>query len=413
VNVGSLDLTDPQVPGVATIGDAGALGDLLGRVEEDLLDRGYLRYKPGTSLVAGLRLASGPAFAYAVSAEARPKLDKIIRRAPRGSLIWQSPADGLLIARPAADRDLPALANTPRRGWTTLAYKPQRRWVGRPDRMPTRQPGSVLRAYRRQDLVGVLDGWRLASRVGQRVPGTSVPRVLSTSLRHGTAVVSWLPGQPLDRLLATDTVTAAQLGEVGAGLAHVHGTLDRRDVREFAAVRVRAAESVVRELGAVLPEHAGWAGELVRRLAACAPQVRGAYPVHGDFSADQVVIGPDGSVGFADWDRAGWGDPAADLGSLCAAGLPGGVCVAVLEGYRTVRSLPVDIDWYVAAAEAARLTEPLRTCRSGWREEIAARLTALEGSLRALNPNSARAAARAELVEGSHDRSSLPEKLRS
>jgi hypothetical protein len=390
-----LDLADPQLPGLATIGDETALRAVLSAVGEELVERGYLRYKPGTSLVAALRLGSGPAFAYAVSAAARPKLDKLVDRAPEGSLICSAPAEGLLIARAAADRDLPALARADRlaallpaaaqpEGWQTLAYKPQRRWVGRPTGTPV-GCGHLLRAYRPMDLARMLPSWRLAACVAERARGVRLPEVRSSSSRYGVAAVSWLPGEPLDRLLAADAAPVGALREVGAGLARVHDTLVRRAVGRPATTALRAAERVLRELGAVLPEHRGRAAGLVRRLTSGAPETAWTHPVHGDFSTDQVILGSDGAVGFADWDRAGWGDPAADLGSLRAAGLPDPAYSEVLQGYADVRALPTGIDWYVAVAGLVRLTEPFRTCQNHWRTEITDRLAGLERQVDALD----------------------------
>lgn len=381
----TLGLADAGVPGVALIADGDALRSRLAEAGEDLTDRGYVRYKPGTSLVAALRLASGPAFAYAVGAAARPKLAKIVDRAPAGALVLTALDDGLLIARPAADRDLPALADVRRlarlspagsdpRDWSTFAYKPQRRWVGRALDDPA---APVLRAYRPRELSGVLTGWQLAAQVRRERPDLLLPGLRGVAERHGLIAVDWLPGQPLDRLLAADGATAGDLVAVGAALARLHDALQRPQ-RQPGSDPGRAAAAVVRELGTVLPRLRGRAAGLVRRLMARRPAACWLHPVHGDFSADQVIIDSGSSVAIADWDRAGWGDPAADLGSLRATGLGDDGWESVLDGYRGIRPLPPATDWYAVLAGMLRLTEPLRTCRPDWRSAIADRLTDLE-----------------------------------
>ena len=414
--VGQLDLQDPDVPGAAVIADGVVLSELLAQAGEDLLDRNYLRYKPGTSLVAGLRLASGPAFAYAVSPKARPKLAKLIDRAPEAAVLVHSTTASLLVARPAADRDLPALAKSERLSaavgrpvatWTTLAYKPQRRWVGRPGG-EARPPELVLRAYRPRDLPATMAGWRLAGQLGQSGVSARLPDARTVSARRGLAVVSWLPGTPLDRLLDTSPLGAgsqaagsssadpwepgrsedsdespvlsnAVLTEVGVVLAQLHQALPA--CPDEARPDVRALRPVLSELSALLPALRHRAAALVRTLEAHAPRPTGWHPIHGDFSADQVIVAADGRIGITDWDRAGWGDPGADLGTLRAAGLSEPAYAAVLEGYARVRAVPASAEWHGIAAAMQRLTEPLRQSRTDWRSEIAARLARAERQL--------------------------------
>lgn len=390
MSLGELGLTDASVPGVALIGDGDRLWQILAETGERLIDRGYLRYKPGTSLVAGLRLASGHAFAYAVGAAAAAKPRKTVDRAPEGSVLCWSPANGLLIARAGADRDLPGLLRPDRLAaalpegvraarWETLAYKPQRRWVARPFESGRALP-YVVRAYRRNDLPRAMAGWDLATEVAARGAGLVLPRILVRARRGGIATTSWLPGAPLDRLLAGGPVDTELLVRVGDQLARLHAGLPARP-GDGVAGRLRAARAVLREVAAVLPDHRARAGELLLSLTARAPEARLVRPIHGDFSADQVIVGPDGSVGLTDWDRGGWGDPATDLGSLRAAGLPEDGYAAVLAGYTAVRDLPEAVDWHTAVTRLLRLTEPLRQCRVEWRTEIQARLAALEESV--------------------------------
>lgn len=390
--LGDLGLNDPEVPGVAVIADSGALSGLLAGVGEELLGRSYRRYKPGTSLIAGLRLASGPAFTYAVSAEARPKLAKLVERAPHGAVLVNSTS--LLVARPAADRDLPALADPgrlsaavgrPVETWTTLTYKPQRRWVGRPEGDPCRT-GLMLRAYRPGELPAAMAGWRLAGQLAAAgIDGVRLPTTRTVSARRGLAVVSWLSGTPLDHVLSDQSRTSPSevvLAEVGAALAHLHDALPpgTADI----VVDTQALRPVLSELSAVLPALRRRTVSMLQALEARAPRIHGSRPIHGDFSADQVIVAADGRIGVTDWDRAGWGDPGADLGSLRAAGMSETAYAAVLDGYARVRAVPASTEWHGVAAAAQRLTEPLRRGREEWRSEIVDRLGRAEEQLEAL-----------------------------
>ena len=103
--------------------------------------------------------------------------------------------------------------------------------------------------------------------------------------------------------------------------------------------------------------------------------------LHGDFSADQVIVDPAGRIAITDWDRAGRADPAVDLGSLRAAGLDPTAYAEVLSGYTTVRPLPAGVDWHLARARLLRLVEPLRRARPDWRQQISTRLGELESQI--------------------------------
>ena len=117
---------------------------------------------------------------------------------------------------------------------------------------------------------------------------------------------------------------------------------------------------------------------VVDRLAAAAPAVHLERPGHGDFSTDQVIVDPAGRIGITDWDRAGWADPAADLGSLRAAGLDPAAYDEVLGGYTSVREEPPTVGWHRLRARLLRLPEPLRQGCPDWRDQVIARLAEVE-----------------------------------
>ncbi len=106
--------------------------------------------------------------------------------------------------------------------------------------------------------------------------------------------------------------------------------------------------------------------------------------LHGDFSADQVVVTPTGEVGLLDLDRAASGHPAIDLASFAAALmadeiLGGGLgpepehrTRQVRAGYAELRPLPDDdaITVRTAALLLRRAGEPFRLCATNWPDRI-------------------------------------------
>ena len=371
---------DPAVPGLELLLSDDPLRHWLAERGEVLLRRNYLRYKPGTSCVAGVRLASGPAFLLAVSAAAAPKLDKSIVKAP-GDVLAHDRERLLLLASFTGDRDLPALADleylvgrllpdAERPVLETLVHKPQRRWVGLA-RTGGDRPPVVVRAYQRGRVTHPLVRLRLAQQFRGLV---RVPRLVARSTRSALMVAEFLPGPPLAGQQAGELLAAATAaGEV---LARVHN----HAVGAIPPALVADPGETATLVAALAPSLAGRVAELTRLLRVATPAAARTGMCHGDFSLDQVVGGEQG-LGLIDWDRAGRGHQAADLGSAIAAGLPEDAAAALLEGYRRVRTVPPDLAWHLARARFQRLAEPFRLASPRWPEELQHRVAELESTM--------------------------------
>lgn len=277
---------DPALVGFALLLDEQALADRL----DAPVRRRYLRYKAGTSCVLALDVAGESCFAVAYAAHTGGKLDKSVAAAPDGSLLLVDAGLGLLVARPAADRDLPALERLgldlpaalaralPGRDLRAaslhqLSHKPQRRWVGRLD-VPGDAP-VVLRVHRPDDArktvraVRVLDGHTAWT-----------PSLLGSDRRLGVVAVTWLPGTGLHELLARGTARTDHVRAAGAALAELHGGpldgLAVRSAEDDVADAMRAAGAAApaagrsqcrpgRPAGRAVPRGTGAAGRGARR----------------------------------------------------------------------------------------------------------------------------------------------------
>src|SRR5690606_552698 len=182
----------------------------------------YLRYKPGTSLVAGLLLthddgATSFAQALALRPDARDKLAKV-ERAGAGDDVGRGAAlDGALgvaLTDVTADRHLPGVRRVlrhPDDTVTPLVYKPGRRWVARRDRAGS--PPALVKVHR----PGILPGLRAGY---QAVVGLPVPPVTRVHRHRGVVVTAWVPGTSLDRL--TGPATEDLWARAGELIARVH-----------------------------------------------------------------------------------------------------------------------------------------------------------------------------------------------
>jgi aminoglycoside phosphotransferase (APT) family kinase protein len=135
-------------------------------------------------------------------------------------------------------------------------------------------------------------------------------------------VVERLEGETIPRKILRDpqwaAARAALTAQCGRALAAVH-TIDPATIEGLPrADPLRDPLPLLDALGEVRP-----ALELgVRWLAAHRPDPGPTPPsrvtVHGDFRCGNLLVGPDGLRGVLDWELAHAGDPAEDVGWLCA-----------------------------------------------------------------------------------------------
>jgi len=114
-----------------------------------------------------------------------------------------------------------------------------------------------------------------------------------------------------------------------------------------------------------------------------------ACAVHGDFSPDQVVIGPDGRPTIIDLDAVRRGAPEQDLGCLAVSttiGAHDGADAArrsqrladFMTGYTDVRRPPADraVALHAVAFGLRKAADPFRECAPDWREQVTRRVHA-------------------------------------
>ena len=320
---------DPDLPGLRLVLDAERLThwltSLLGRPVT--ARRRHLRYKVGKSCVLHVDAGGEPLLIAATAPSEAAKHAKTLERSG-GSIIGTAPSLQVLVGSPAADRDLPGVAlltDADRRPLllhrllrtgpqvdvdaepTLLRYKPHRRWVGL---LPTHSGGHVVLRIQRPEAARAAAAALAALVAGE--PHT--PRLLGFYERRGVLAAEYLRGH------SAQSAPAEMLAPVGRALATLHRRTSPALQKRALADEARQARAAGGQLGVLLPDLADRAGDLAERIATRLRALPDVYvPVHGDFSADQAVIGPDGRTGLIDLDSAGLGDPAADLGCADAA----------------------------------------------------------------------------------------------
>jgi aminoglycoside phosphotransferase (APT) family kinase protein len=385
---------DPAVPGLGFVFDVDALLELM---EPRLPANGqrptggritYLRYKPGTSIVAGylLETAAGPLSAYvkAWSPVAVGKLDKVARYGRGDPFGWGAVVDEphlVALVADTSDRALPAvrdvrrhperflppgLADHPVR---TLRYNPERRWVGVAGAQ--HRPAVLVKVHPPGSVAPVLRASRALAGAGLPVPG-----IVSTRVRRGVVASAWVEGATLH----SGPVSPQQLAATGSLLARMHAVPPFRDVAGPDLLAELA--TAVAAVASVLPESAESAASVARRAAAALA----ALPlqrcvVHGDLSRDQVVAGPHG-VSLIDLDRVRVDDPVVDLASWVAADVAAGRAQAgadpaallgpLLSAYEDESDARVHdrLPALTSAALLKRAAEPFRFHQPDWPDRV-------------------------------------------
>ena len=409
---------EPRLRGLGVLLDTGLLAGVLARAfparRVESLRACYLRYKPGTScLVAYTATVDGqPARLYARChgdddpvklANAVQRLDVagalgagVAADAESGVAIFAYPNDYEIRSLrklyegertpPRMRRILPAHPHLHRAEPELLRYKPERRFVARLE-----GEGGVpvaLRLYRPDDF----ERFRRNSWAFRDGDGLRVARVVGDSERYSALAHEWLEGPTLAQVIGRGGGASDALARTATALASLHGQRPALDTMYSAADFVRSmrgASGAVRAAEASLGERAmALAGVIASMLEGRRWRSRA---VHGDFTADQVIVG-DGAIGVLDLDRAGYGDPGMDVGTLRAAliarairgDIDMGEAVASGEEFAAAYASATGGVWenglrtFTAGALLMMAPEPFRERRSGWDRAIESMLDATE-----------------------------------
>ena len=158
-----------------------------------------------------------------------------------------------------------------------------------------------------------------------RAAGVPVPAVVAVGdgadgdpVGAGWLVVERLEGETIPRKILRDDEWAAARSRLAAQCGETLAAIHRIEPESIEGLPPRDALADplpwLDALGEVRP-----ALELgARWLAARRPPSVRRTTVHGDFRLGNLLVGPDGLRGVLDWELAHAGDPAEDVGWLCA-----------------------------------------------------------------------------------------------
>ncbi len=327
---------DSALPGLSLLLSR---ADLAERLCLDDLQLTYLRYKPGTSCLAGFVGSCGPQQLPFAARVTSPRdwrrrrtvhLQSVTRRFGRRRFGLPLVIDDaqLTVAPFPFDASLRAVARLMDEGSRErllqrvfssqdrfehprvlcLAHKPQRRFVAQV--AFERGSSAVLKFYTR-------DGFQRAQAVSRALRNADVPglpRQIGRSRRHGILALDWVPGCDL-----SDSIdTPAHVALAAAALARLHRSSCEGLPRDAWQTAAADATDLAAFVGGLVPDVASMAARLAEQVGQVLQNTADHHClVHGDFNPTQVIVGRE-AVSFIDMDRATTGDPAADIGSFLA-----------------------------------------------------------------------------------------------
>lgn len=397
---------DAGLPGLAHLLDADRFAELADRLAPQAgiasARLRYLRYKPGTSALAAFRLSCRDGATLTVQAKALAGSHFEVVAARLATLEPQ-PAAGpapaaverlqLVLLRPEDDRKLKAirllldaarrpallaalcersaLGESGGRGLDIdevelLRYKPERRLVARLARRG--RTVALLRVLARDDYGRGLLGAALGA-------ATCGAALVGADAQQQALLTAWAPGATLD----CRNAGADPCARTGAQLARLHRTRALPVLQRTRRDEAGAVQRPLAMLADLEPALEFRCRELTHRVARLlAASSWRPSTIHGDFSADQVIV-DDERCRFIDWDRAAAGDAAADLGSFAARlemqFLDGTLAreaadaafAHLLQGYAGERPVPMpDVELQTAAALLQLAGESFRRRLPDW-----------------------------------------------
>lgn len=414
---------DLELPGLEKLFDADSFCDALRAAASDVTIGSaklrYLRYKPGQNCLAAYTLdVNGVPVECHAKAYRLADAGKFAKAGLRanvsgplgeGRFVWPRlgievcifPNDNKLASLPlltdAARREdflkrhLPEQPALWQSSIRTLAYKPERRWVGALE--VNGAPLAVCKLY------GDTAFEEVRSKSKHFAPGEvlRLAPLLGRSKGRGALFFGWQPGQLLSQAMLDPDFDAAILFRVGVALAEL-----QRQTIPGLAVRSRDAHAL-EELGSfasfLQPHLAERLPPLVQQLITeMASSTGRETTIHGDFYAKQILLAGE-HVTVLDLDEAARGDALTDLGSFLAHLEREVICSRLaetkreslreqfLKGYGSVGG-EIDsrlVDLHVAARLFARLPDFFRNPDPEWpqrTEEMLARIESLAGKPR-------------------------------
>ena len=397
---------DLQLPVLRAILDDDAALALIAKHVPDLKPTAarctYLRYKPHTSCLAAFTISTSEGertfhlTAHQISAV--DKLTKGNRANHSPDLRWPAPIIipelAIVISPFPYDKELPSLEQvatveartqllsrlSPKNKdlisakWTTLRYKPERRYVARLD------GGNQAKAILKFHSEKVYAHSRRAAKSLGSLPGINTARPIGHSDRHRVVLLKWLKGESLANFISAAQLPSDAMRNVGRLLARLHTQQTSKLPHRTAERESQEIHRSVEDLAVILPSIRALLQKVSRKCIEQLSQLPPvAVPIHGDCHPQQFLV-DEKDIAIIDLDSAALGQPGNDLGNFLAHlerevlqnRLQRSLCDQLTKelttGYSEKTSLinHYDIKTYLATGLVRLAHEPFRYRQPNW-----------------------------------------------
>lgn len=400
-DIAAIIARDPALSTLAVVLDEARRNDALGG--PSVVNR--LRYKPGSSIVASVTTVTeeGERTGWIAAYRDAVKVDKTLTRAARAGFSAQRVPGlvGVVVGETSADRQLArALADVRAHQEplfaqaTVLRHNPHRRVIfrttdrGVPVALKVSAADSAVTA-------ATATARQLAADLLESA-GVPVIRPIPCGNVLGAETVRWWGDGDLTTISSLEaSAEAARAAGHQLALLHLAGRSTSGTSAAAAsdaatsAAAISDADSAAHVIGTILPREGARAArvnEMLRRTGRITrATAQNNTLVHGDFSADQVLVTA-GAVRLIDFDRARRDLPERDLGSfLATADLTGRADLGapLLAGYTDAGASIDDHELRRATAQALlqRSVEPFRGLMPDWADRTSYALHRAEQEL--------------------------------
>jgi hypothetical protein len=195
-----------------------------------------------------------------------------------------------------------------------------------------------------------------------------------------------LQGEASARLVAASVLALPGRADVSELLRGPDAVRAAAPVAAPPSRQLAAAEASARFVAAILPGIAGRLDALLRELEASMPSIDRLVLSHGDFSARQLLVTPNG-LAVVDFDAMCLAPAAFDPATYAAHVVSGGpddlaaaseVLETLLEGYG---GRPPGLSWYLSACILRHSRYPFRYVDEQWPERVEGMIAAAEAAL--------------------------------
>ncbi|MCF6346336.1 MAG: phosphotransferase, partial [Thiomicrorhabdus sp.] len=260
----------------------------------------------------------------------------------------------------------------------TLAYKPERRYVGR---LALKNGTSVLlKHYRKRKYHNSALATNVQAPTSEQL---RIPRLLGASKSYQSLMFEWLPGTLLDTEIKTNP-DVRSLHASGVALAKFHTITTNGLTHRTLKMRAEKLTDMAKTIAQFYPS----LGKLSHDTALLIVENIQHEPsvmqrIHGDFYPKQIILMAEGQVAIIDHDENRCGDPMEDLGLFIAHLLRDKytkrithnqteqLIEALIEGYESITQKTVTrkLYCYVAAGLFSLTHSPFRNHKSNWPKE--------------------------------------------